>query len=667
VAEFVCKIKDCLEPRKHLSKGFCRYHYNQYSKGWWTPEGTKTASYAGNDQVRYNPNANCTLSGCDKVIIKKGFCDKHYKWFKKKYIDASGKQLVEKVPQKNIYKKDVLCSMKNCKTKARRMYLCPSHYKMVYLTKTLLLDGSPNPDAKHKLWQRHFPKAKCKICGEKTKLIKGFCKPHYTDVYLGRINEQGGLLRPKKFGPKYCKTCFALLQKHEKKNGLFCAEHRKAFNRGELDKNGCVIPKAPPKPKMSCKICGKTGRFIANGYCKNHLLLLASGRIDAAGVKIAKPKLTKPKCKICGKDRPPQNPLNMCSYHFVRYQGGYIDDAGKIIVKPEIRCKICNVRSQYIANGYCREHLSLIASGRIDTMGAKLPRPKCKKCGKGCSKKFDAQLCGRHYKKYKEGRLDAEGRTVSRKTCKACGVGKRHVSIVGDYCAKHQHGRFVNCAYCQRRCRLRPDGIELCWQHYRCYKSGSVKANGQKVACKVCKIIPDRFYHGYCSEHFYEKFYIENAKEKEKVDKKLSKEQEKIARKEAKLRDKEVAKLTDQQNRKMERELQMEAREIARYAARQELLKVKEENKKQWIQECVIIKQDYFSIHHSKKFCSLCPALAMENSTVCVKHYHYSRNSILVPVVENPICDFADCENQPLAKGICKHHSIMIAIYKQSK
>jgi hypothetical protein len=183
-----CIVKNCKET-KHFSKGFCRYHYNQFFKGWRDEKGNKTDAYKGlvNQELKYTAKGGycCLIKICKRRPEKKGFCCKHYKWLRKGQCDEKGTILAG--PKIQRYNFEDKCKVIGCDVKPRKSGFCNKHY-CAYRRGIYREDGG-NSEA-HKVTKRTYNKDfECIACGIKhVKFSLGFCKKHYNQYRAGLID-----------------------------------------------------------------------------------------------------------------------------------------------------------------------------------------------------------------------------------------------------------------------------------------------------------------------------------------------------------------------------------------------------------------------------------------------------------------------------------------------
>lgn len=125
----VCSIDGCEKPL--LAKGYCRFHYRQFH------------------------TVLCSVEGCEKSHDAKGYCTQHYaKW--KRFGD----------PNFIFVKKVNKCSIEGCENKYKARGLCNHHYK------SFIRLGHPLASS--------IKYDSCSISNcERASICKGLCHKHY--------------------------------------------------------------------------------------------------------------------------------------------------------------------------------------------------------------------------------------------------------------------------------------------------------------------------------------------------------------------------------------------------------------------------------------------------------------------------------------------------------
>lgn len=122
--DFQCGIPGCqlTHADSKMIKGLCKYHYEQYRKGFIDYNGNplrekkKAASYKG---------VRCTHFDCKRQARIRGFCPQHYEHFKKGYVDKKGRKL--KDPER-LDNRNRVCKVKECSEPAHARHYCSHHY-----------------------------------------------------------------------------------------------------------------------------------------------------------------------------------------------------------------------------------------------------------------------------------------------------------------------------------------------------------------------------------------------------------------------------------------------------------------------------------------------------------------------------------------------------------
>jgi len=553
-----CLFKDCGHPQ--YCKKFCKLHYSWLRKGWMDSLGVVNDTC--NAEIKHD--GHCRVCREPKIHAK-GMCTKHYKQFKKKQIDADGRPLTDKRIGKVDYT-GVVCHIPGCETGARKRNLCNRHYIKVYMHKVMRLDGSRILEGGRRVMCAEVPNAKCKVCSETKRLIKGFCKSHYSAFKLGRIKEDGTSTRQKQI----------------------------------------------------CKLCGTVKQFVANGYCRQHLMKIAAGVIDMAGNKIIKIKPPKPpkviqpkappapklivKCKVCPKATNRKDGIQLCRDHYLSFKRGYLTENGDTI---KLSCKVCQERIRKRADGVelCHKHYLLYSKGFSDADGVKKSKKKiCIVCQKPCRPSGDVIMCHAHAERFHNGYLDSAGNELQY-ACKVC-----------------NHG-----------IKKRKDDVELCFLHYLRYQRGITDSNGAEIntSCTVCSK-PVKFRDGVllCGDH--RKLYRAGVLAADGARLKHVKSVCVVCAKPCNLRNKGDVSLCKAHYRRY--------RNGTLCAAG------------------VTIK-----VPPKVKFCSVCQNKSLPGISYCLFHYTARRqDSLLVTVgTEMPKCGIAGCKNAPGMSGLCARHKAM--------
>lgn len=178
-----CIVADC--PNNTHDK-FCDFHLPMFHDGKFTEDGKRTDKFKGELN---RGTVFCSIEvECFRRPVKRGFCERHYKWYRQNICDLKGK-LLKKPPVR--YTEDHQCKVRHCKTKPTRLGFCSPHYQQYNQTKKYLRDGRENPNyfvTKHeynKDWR-------CLACGiQGVKFVKGLCHNDYALYQKGRIDHNG--------------------------------------------------------------------------------------------------------------------------------------------------------------------------------------------------------------------------------------------------------------------------------------------------------------------------------------------------------------------------------------------------------------------------------------------------------------------------------------------
>ena len=99
----MCKDAECNS--NAISKGYCDKHYRRFKK------------YGNAKTVHKHVNKTCIDDECNNNAISKGYCDKHYRRFKKKGTSK-------------ILQRKQVCKIDGCQSKHLAKSLCYTHYWM---------------------------------------------------------------------------------------------------------------------------------------------------------------------------------------------------------------------------------------------------------------------------------------------------------------------------------------------------------------------------------------------------------------------------------------------------------------------------------------------------------------------------------------------------------
>lgn len=233
---------------------------------------------------------NCSISGCEKPLLARGWCGMHYRRWKRSGNPGGPKSLREVNPPE-------FCTLEGCPRPHNSKGLCRPHYA------AWLRTGNP---------ERQSSECRFEACGRKTK-AKGLCQTHHKQhrrgIELHPINEAKaiggraekseytppgggtcnlpGCERPKRKGSPTCRDCSSRAGRHgitpEKLISLVSGEvcenpgcQRPATGRDlHIDHDHRCCPYGTPK------MCGKCIRGVLCRGCNLALGLLeeSEGRV----------------------------------------------------------------------------------------------------------------------------------------------------------------------------------------------------------------------------------------------------------------------------------------------------------------------------------------------------------------------------------------------------
>lgn len=158
----------------------------------------------------------CLVDGCSEKIIALGYCEKHYRRFKK-YGDPL-------VLTKRKYKSDDLCLVEGCKNKPYGNYLCEKHYKKQKKY------GSPIA-GKERSSEKYGEY--CVVDGCKNKEFSlGYCRRHYE-----KKRKFGSPLIGRTFASNKGKVCrIENCNEPMQASGLCIRHYRNEYNHSEKGK-----------------------------------------------------------------------------------------------------------------------------------------------------------------------------------------------------------------------------------------------------------------------------------------------------------------------------------------------------------------------------------------------------------------------------------------------
>lgn len=131
--------------------------------------------------------SKCSVEGCDREIVGRGWCGAHYnRWKKTGDVRAN-------VPLKKDRRFGLPCSVEGCTDNARCRGMCDGHYQRWHKTGEI-------PSGPLKVLRRHNG-ASCEVEGcKRLAQFNGLCSGHYSRVYkTGRLDPEKPI---RKLGPR---------------------------------------------------------------------------------------------------------------------------------------------------------------------------------------------------------------------------------------------------------------------------------------------------------------------------------------------------------------------------------------------------------------------------------------------------------------------------------
>lgn len=307
----------------------------------------------------------CLLDACDLKAVSRGYCDRHYRWVRKGWLDASTNQVTD------------LCREK-----------------------------------------KHYDRCKVKQCLEDEGLKHGLCGKHYRQYRRGAINIEGESLRPlrrARYG--FMETCKVVGCDTRPRKWGFCSKHAQKYAVGHLTEKGEANPEYNRKNRQynrdwACISCGRVGSpAYIMGFCRTPCYSrFRNGIIDFYGNQLRKMKVFKyPEGTLCKTQGCPNRAVSnrMCATHARGLRRGTITPKGeRLIVKTKNKgrsCAVCERPARI--KGLCSlHHTRLVESGQayVD----RKDNPNWKNVGKTCSVEgCDSNarcrsLCVKHYARF---------------------------------------------------------------------------------------------------------------------------------------------------------------------------------------------------------------------------------------------------------------------------
>jgi hypothetical protein len=275
----------------------------------------------------------CRFAGCFTTKIQRfGLCNKHRKWVERGYMTEDLVMLKE--PKRVGSYRDSVCKIPGCKERPRRNMLCMKHSSQMR-SGTLL----PNGDRVYKKVLRYSVDATCKVhrCDKESRIIKGFCKSHYSLYRRGLMDFDGFETGRRK---------------------------RVAGYDRETDR---------------CKVRGCEGVPRDVGFCRMHSSMYRTGSIDIDGRRL-KRALIKNAGKVCSlKDcGRPAYCQSYCRKHYARYLN-CVPFEREFVNKGKTCCYMA-CQSPAVRKGYCSRHHYRLMNDRPMSREFKNKGNKCTQC-----------------------------------------------------------------------------------------------------------------------------------------------------------------------------------------------------------------------------------------------------------------------------------------------
>lgn len=249
----VCKIKGC-DKKDKLIKGFCKYHYGQYTRGILSLEGFKLRDLK--KVAKYGDEALCKGEDCQSKPRVRGFCANCVDKIQRGTLDPLGKKT-----SKSTYRnKGKTCSSSECDKEAYSKGMCLTHY---YRVKTNYLgsEGYKNIG---------------KICSEdncnEPAEARTLCNKHYRAL----LREEQGI--PKKEPVNKDKMCRVNHCHNKAYSRALCVHHYSLFKRKnskDIIQNIKVRPDNYLKQSITinsnkCETVGCSEKPYKDNLCKFH-------------------------------------------------------------------------------------------------------------------------------------------------------------------------------------------------------------------------------------------------------------------------------------------------------------------------------------------------------------------------------------------------------------
>lgn len=234
---FGCIAEGC--DREHSAKGYCDKHYKRFKK-----HGT-------HELVRIRVSKVCTVHDCGMPYFSMGYCKKHY--YHKRDHGV--------VPYVRSARR--LCGVDGCKDVHYGRNLCLSHYNKWKYSRPKSLAKYVSP---YKSKQSFIGNPKCSVPGchklARSKTQDSVCTSHYNRKL--RTGEYGGIILNPYGRSRICDVLDCGRPHHAKG---YCAFHYSRYKYGNPVEYEAYC--LPAKVKI-CKAKGCDGKVYGYGFCRTH-------------------------------------------------------------------------------------------------------------------------------------------------------------------------------------------------------------------------------------------------------------------------------------------------------------------------------------------------------------------------------------------------------------
>jgi hypothetical protein len=284
-----CKICS----KKHMSKGFCKHHYEAYRRGNINIDGKVKDGYFFDSKYHIKKMKN-TLG---QTVQE----DPRYRIWTRSILTRD-KRVCVKCGKKGIkvivhhHSKRFSEITKEAKIKFPNSYkdqvdFCISQHTLD-IGQTLCKECHAEAHKGEKMYgslSKRSTGDSCKVCGNDTYCM-GFCNRHYKSYQIKAIDVNGKRLTPIRLYANNgkCIICGKESAGRGGKRFKFCKYHVSQYYRGVVNEDGVKIRKLKKihKANVLCKICG--GKYFSKGFCQMHYGRYKIGQIDIDGKELRK-------------------------------------------------------------------------------------------------------------------------------------------------------------------------------------------------------------------------------------------------------------------------------------------------------------------------------------------------------------------------------------------